>query len=198
MNTQAATAANPDDAHWMGLALAQAQLAAHGQLRVPTPAHAESLFVPFVIDHHGWRFGKYPPGWPVVLGLGFRLGIQDLVNPLLAGQVYNFPIVATGNTGLKQETMTAVEVGYTGVVRNRATLTAAVYWNTTDNAIFFSQATRYTAAAPPPSAKSAPSPPATAGSPPTARHASAPPSRRGPTRGSITASWASGCSSPRR
>lgn len=72
------------------------------------------------------------------------------INPLLAGQVFNFPIAATGNTSLKQETMTAVEVGYTGVVRNRATLTAAVYWNTTDDAIFFSQATRYTAAAPPP------------------------------------------------
>lgn len=72
------------------------------------------------------------------------------INPLLAGQVYNFPITATGNTNLKQETMTAIELGYTGVVRNRATLTAAVYWNTTDNAIFFSQATRYTAAAPPP------------------------------------------------
>lgn len=72
------------------------------------------------------------------------------INPLLAGQVFNFPIAATGNTSLKQETMTAVEVGYTGVVRNRATLTAAVYWNTTDDAIFFSQASRYTAAAPPP------------------------------------------------
>lgn len=72
------------------------------------------------------------------------------INPLLAGQVFNFPIVATGNTSLKQETMTAVEVGYTGVVRNRATLTAAVYWNSTDDAIFFSQATRYSAAAPPP------------------------------------------------
>ncbi len=72
------------------------------------------------------------------------------INPLLAGQVFNFPILAAGNTGLKQETMTAVELGYTGVIRNRATVTAAVYRNATDNAIFFSQSARYTAAAPPP------------------------------------------------
>ena len=73
-----------------------------------------------------------------------------IINPLLAGRLYNFPIQATGNTGLKQETMTAVELGYTGVIRNRATLTAAVYWNNTDDAIFFTQSARYTAAAPPP------------------------------------------------
>jgi len=78
-----------------------------------------------------------------------QLNLGSVV-PALNGQVFNFPILATGNPRLKQETMTAVEVGYTGVVRNRATLTAAVYWNTTDNAIFFSQAARYTAAAPPP------------------------------------------------
>ncbi len=72
------------------------------------------------------------------------------INPLLAGQLYNFPILATGNLNLKQETMTAVELGYTGVIRNRATVTAAVYWNHTDDAIFFTQSARYTAAAPPP------------------------------------------------
>lgn len=73
-----------------------------------------------------------------------------VLSPLLAGQVFSFPIQATGNLDLTQETMTAIELGYTGVVRNRATLTAAVYWNTTDDAIFFTQSGRYTAAAPPP------------------------------------------------
>ena len=72
------------------------------------------------------------------------------INPALAGRLYNFPIQATGNLDLKQETMSAVELGYTGVIRSRATLTAAVYWNTTDDAIFFTQSGRYTAAAPPP------------------------------------------------
>ena len=72
------------------------------------------------------------------------------INPALAGRLYNFPIQATGNLDLKQETMSAVELGYTGVIRSRATLTAAVYWNSTDDAIFFTQSGRYTAAAPPP------------------------------------------------
>ena len=35
--------------------------------------------------------------------------------------------------------MTAFEIGYTGVLMRRATVTAAVYWNTTDDAIFFTQ-----------------------------------------------------------
>jgi hypothetical protein len=45
--------------------------------------------------------------------------------------------------------MTAFELGYSGVLMNRATVTAAVYWNSTDDAIFFTQAARYTAANPP-------------------------------------------------
>ena len=45
-----------------------------------------------------------------------------LINPLLSGQIYNFPITAVGNPDMKQETMTAYELGYTGVVRRRATL----------------------------------------------------------------------------
>ena len=35
--------------------------------------------------------------------------------------------------------MTAYEIGYTGVLNRRATVTAAVYWNTTEDAIFFTQ-----------------------------------------------------------
>ena len=63
---------------------------------------------------------------------------------------YVFPIRAVGNPDLKQETMTAYEVGYTGVIRNRATVTAAVYWNTTDDGIYFTPAAAYTPASPPP------------------------------------------------
>ncbi len=70
------------------------------------------------------------------------------LNPAL-GQ-FSFPIHATGNLDLKQETMTAVEVGYTGVIRNRATVTAAVYWNHTDDGIYFTRSGVYTAANPPP------------------------------------------------
>ena len=70
------------------------------------------------------------------------------ISPLLAR--YVFPIRATGNPDLQQETMTAYEVGYTGVIRNRATVTAAVYYNVTGNGIYFVPDRAYTAAAPPP------------------------------------------------
>jgi 4-amino-4-deoxy-L-arabinose transferase-like glycosyltransferase len=63
----------------------QAQVIARGQLTVPSPTHPDSFLWPFVVDHNGQRFGKYPPGWPAVLALGVRLGVRDLVNPLLAG-----------------------------------------------------------------------------------------------------------------
>lgn len=70
------------------------------------------------------------------------------LSPLLASFV--FPIRATGNPDLKQETMTAYEVGYTGVIRNRATVTAAVYWNHTDDGIYFTPVAAFTPASPPP------------------------------------------------
>ena len=73
-----------------------------------------------------------------------------LIVPALQGVNYNFPVGSVGNTDLVQETMTAYEIGYTGVLRNRATVTAAVYWNRTDDAIFFTQVGRYGAANPPP------------------------------------------------
>ncbi|MGH9347309.1 MAG: TonB-dependent receptor plug domain-containing protein [Vicinamibacterales bacterium] len=72
------------------------------------------------------------------------------INPLLAGRVFNFPLRAVGNPDLKQETLTAFELGYTGVVNNRATVTAAVYWNETEDAINFAQSQRYGALNPPP------------------------------------------------
>jgi outer membrane receptor protein involved in Fe transport len=73
-----------------------------------------------------------------------------LINPQLAGVIYQFPVAAVGNPDLKQETMTAYEIGYTGVLNNRATVSAAVYWNITEDQILFTQTARYSAANPPP------------------------------------------------
>jgi outer membrane receptor protein involved in Fe transport len=70
-----------------------------------------------------------------------------LVHPLLANFV--FPIRAIGNEGLKQETLTAFELGYSGVVRN-LNLSASVYWNNTEDGIYFTPNVFYTASAPPP------------------------------------------------
>ena len=38
----------------------QARAIADGYLTVASPPQAESFLVPFVVDHNGRRFGKYP------------------------------------------------------------------------------------------------------------------------------------------
>jgi hypothetical protein len=63
----------------------QAEALAKGKLTIPSPPEPKSFLVPFVIDHEGQRFGKYPIGWPAVLAPGVLLGARWLVNPLLAG-----------------------------------------------------------------------------------------------------------------
>jgi iron complex outermembrane receptor protein len=73
-----------------------------------------------------------------------------LINPALAGVVYNFPVRAVGNEGLTEESTEAFEVAYTGIINDRATVSAAVYFNTDEDSIFFTQTARYRAAAPPP------------------------------------------------
>ena len=63
----------------------QAQAIASGQLAVPSPPEPRSFLVPFVVDHEGLRFGKYPLGWPALLAIGVRFGLRAWVNPFLAG-----------------------------------------------------------------------------------------------------------------
>lgn len=62
----------------------QAEIMAEGDLYRPSPEHERSFLIPFVVDHEGRRFGKYPPGWPAALSLGARLGVEAWVNPVLA------------------------------------------------------------------------------------------------------------------
>ena len=73
-----------------------------------------------------------------------------LINPALSGLVYNFPVRAVGNESLTEESTESFEVGYTGIINDRATVSAAVYWTTNHDEIFFTQTGRYRAAAPPP------------------------------------------------
>jgi hypothetical protein len=63
----------------------QAQVMARGDLTRPSPDHPKSFLIPFVIDHEGQRFGKYPLGWPAALSLGVRFQARAWVNPILAG-----------------------------------------------------------------------------------------------------------------
>jgi iron complex outermembrane receptor protein len=72
------------------------------------------------------------------------------INPALNGVVYNFPVRAVGDTDLLEESTESYEVGYTGVIKKRATVSAAVYFTKNVDEIFFTQTARYHAAAPPP------------------------------------------------
>ena len=73
-----------------------------------------------------------------------------MVNPALAGVTYNFPVRAIGNESLTEESTQSFEVAYTGIINNRATVSAAVYFTENEDEIFFTQTGRYRAAAPPP------------------------------------------------
>ncbi|MGE0042323.1 MAG: TonB-dependent receptor plug domain-containing protein [Vicinamibacterales bacterium] len=73
-----------------------------------------------------------------------------LINPLFAGRVYNFPVAAVGNPNLKEESTESYEIAYTGVIKNRATVSVALYWTTNTDEIFFTQTGRYRAFNPPP------------------------------------------------
>jgi outer membrane receptor for ferrienterochelin and colicin len=74
--------------------------------------------------------------------------VTPVVLPVVG--LFAFPTRAVGNIDLKQEALTAFEIGYAGVIRNRATVTAAVYWNNTEDAIYFTPVAAYSAASPPP------------------------------------------------
>jgi iron complex outermembrane receptor protein len=72
------------------------------------------------------------------------------INPLLAGVNYNFPVNAVGNEDLTEESTESFEVAYTGIINDRATVSAALYFTTDKDSIFFTQTGRYRAAGPPP------------------------------------------------
>ena len=62
-------------------------------------------------------------------------------SPALAGRIYLLPIQSVGNPDLTVEKLDAYEIGYTGFVAGRATLSAAFYVNKVKNSIFFSEVT---------------------------------------------------------
>jgi outer membrane receptor protein involved in Fe transport len=75
-----------------------------------------------------------------------------LFSPLLAGRTYLLPIRPVGNQNLKETSLDAYEVGYTGVVAGQTVLSAAFYVNKTKNDILFTEVpnSRWTHLNPPP------------------------------------------------
>ena len=73
-------------------------------------------------------------------------------SPALAGRTYYLPVQSVGNPDLNEQSLDAFEVGYTGVVGGRATLSGSFYVNRTKNDILFTELRdqRYTATNPPP------------------------------------------------
>ncbi|HEY57370.1 MAG TPA: hypothetical protein G4O04_02310 [Anaerolineae bacterium] len=96
----------------------EAQVVAQRQVRIPSPPEPKSFLVPFVIDHQGWRFGKYPLGWPVMLSFGVRWGHPAWVNALLAG-------LAVWLTFRLGERLWSPEVG---LLAAALTLTSPFFW----------------------------------------------------------------------
>jgi 4-amino-4-deoxy-L-arabinose transferase-like glycosyltransferase len=65
--------------------LFQAKVFASGRVTVAVPRDVDSFFVPFVINTaEGKRFGKYPPGYPLLLAIGALIGHPWLINALAA------------------------------------------------------------------------------------------------------------------
>jgi 4-amino-4-deoxy-L-arabinose transferase-like glycosyltransferase len=61
----------------------EAHVMADGQIRLPEPEHAKPMLVPFVVQAEGFRFGKYPPGFPAALAIGIWANAAGAVNPIL-------------------------------------------------------------------------------------------------------------------
>jgi outer membrane receptor protein involved in Fe transport len=75
------------------------------------------------------------------------------INPAFAalpGRIFVFPFHAVGYQELTEESIQAFEIGYTGTVNNRATISAALYFTRNEDEIFFTQTGRYRALSPPP------------------------------------------------
>ena len=62
----------------------QGKILASGALAAPAPPVPGAFPTPFTVVRDGRWFSQYPPGAPLVLALGFLLGVPWLVEPLMA------------------------------------------------------------------------------------------------------------------
>jgi iron complex outermembrane receptor protein len=76
-----------------------------------------------------------------------NLGILD---PRLEGFTYFLPVAAVGNQDLKEEFLTAYEIGWTGTFANRTTANVSFYINDTEDSMIFTASEYYNSQNPPP------------------------------------------------
>lgn len=62
----------------------QGRIFSSGRLSLPADAKLSGLFELYMINTNGRLFSKYPPGWPLLLVPGIKLGMPGLINPLLS------------------------------------------------------------------------------------------------------------------
>ncbi len=80
----------------------QARAFAGGELSFPAPEPDLASFFPseWVITHQGRWFSIFPPGWPLLLAIGVRLGVPSLVNPAIGAMtivvIYRLLLRLTG------------------------------------------------------------------------------------------------------
>ena len=60
----------------------QAKIFSKGNLVIDTPQPRRAYWQPFLVDYAetGKRFGKYTPGWPALLAIGYSLGQPWIIN----------------------------------------------------------------------------------------------------------------------
>ncbi len=61
----------------------------------------------------------------------------------LAGRTFNYPLAATGYTDLTEQRLKAYEVGYSGVINNRVSVSLAFYYNDMRDEVYFTQVGSY-------------------------------------------------------
>lgn len=113
----------------------QAKVFAQNRLSVLTPDNAQAFWTPFVVDYDGRRFGKYAPGWPLLLSLGYRLNAPWLVNTLL-GSLSLALIAWLGtccyrlSTGLAAAALGLVTPGFLFLSASLLSHAASLFWTT--------------------------------------------------------------------
>lgn len=65
--------------------LFQARIFQEGDVYIPTPQPNRAYWQPFLINLDGKRFGKYPPGWPLLLAVATKGGLPWAANMWFAG-----------------------------------------------------------------------------------------------------------------